>query len=381
MLARARPLLAAAAASARPAGVPAQASIDVHTHVYLPRYMDMMRERKEVPRVVKFQGQDRLIILPGEDAEGTTAVGRPIGGEYFDVAKKLSFMDTHNIGHSIISLANPWLDFLPAMQARGIASHLNDDMQTICASPDAHGRLYGFGALPTLDVEGSVAEVRRIAKLPHMRGVIMGTSGIGRGLDDPRLAPLWAALEETGLTVFLHPHYGVGTEHFHGTGHALSLALGFPFETSVAVARLIVSGTLERHSNLKLLLAHSGGTLPYLIGRLDSCVAHDIALASRLPHAPSHYLRRLYFDALSYHLPTLQALVQFAGADRIFFGTDHPFFPPPQPSGKGSAPIDINKAVWPSTVANYELISQLNKTSQKAIMSGNAHRVFNIPKK
>jgi aminocarboxymuconate-semialdehyde decarboxylase len=70
----------------------------------------------------------------------------------------------------------------------------------------------------------------------------------------------------------------------------------------------------------QLLLAHSGGTLPYLIGRLDSCVAHDIALASKLPHPPSFYLKRLYFDAISYHLPTLQALISFAGADRIFFG-------------------------------------------------------------
>ena len=74
----------------------------------------------------------------------------------------------------------------------------------------------------------------------------------------------------------------------------------------MAVSRLIVSGTLEKFPKLKLLLAHSGGTLPYLIGRLDSCVAHDAALASKLPHAPSFYLKRLYFDALSYHLPTLQ---------------------------------------------------------------------------
>jgi hypothetical protein len=137
------------------AGIPAEGSIDVHTHVYLPRYMDMMRQRKEVPRVVKFEGQDRLIILPGEDTEGTTAVGRPIGGEYFDIKKKLSFMDTHNIKHSIISLANPWLDFLPSKEARSVASYLNDDMQTICESKDASGRLNGFGVLPTLDAAGT----------------------------------------------------------------------------------------------------------------------------------------------------------------------------------------------------------------------------------
>ncbi len=86
-----------------------------------------MRARKEVPVVRKFDGQDRLIILPGEDIEGTTAVGRPIGAEYFDISKKLQFMDTHNIGQSIISLANPWLDFLPSKEARDVAKRMNDE--------------------------------------------------------------------------------------------------------------------------------------------------------------------------------------------------------------------------------------------------------------
>ncbi len=81
--------------------------------------------------VRRFNGQDRLIILPGEDTEGTTAVGRPIGKEYFDTAAKIAFMDTHNIGQSIISLANPWLDFLKAAEARDMATRLNDDMEQV----------------------------------------------------------------------------------------------------------------------------------------------------------------------------------------------------------------------------------------------------------
>ncbi len=73
----------------------------------------------------------------------------------------------------------------------------------------------------------------------------------------------------------MHPHYGVGNEHYADAGHALFLALGFPFETTVAVSRLIVSGTLDKIPNLKLFLAHAGAALPSLIGRLDSCVEHD----------------------------------------------------------------------------------------------------------
>ena len=180
--------------SAAREGIPALGAIDTHTHMYLPRYMEMMRNRKEVPVVRKFKGQDRLIILPGEDTEGTTAAGRPIGPEYFDVSKKLAFMNTHNITTSVISLANPWLDFLKPAEARDMATRLNDDMQTLCASPAAEKRLYGFGVLPTLDADGCVAEIRRIASQPHMRGVIMGMRWRSASLPTPTLPALGVML-------------------------------------------------------------------------------------------------------------------------------------------------------------------------------------------
>jgi predicted TIM-barrel fold metal-dependent hydrolase len=102
------------------------------------------------------------------------------------------------------------------------------------------------------------------------------------------------AIENKDLTIFLHPHYGVGNEHYMDAGHALFLALGFPFETTVAVSRLIVSGQLDKMPNLKLLVAHAGAALPGLIGRLDSCVFHDLAIANRLEHTPTEYLQRMY---------------------------------------------------------------------------------------
>lgn len=146
------------------------------------------------------------------------------------------------------------------------------------------------------------------------------------------------AVADAGMTIFLHPHYGVGNEvltppyseyhalprlpslppslqHYHDSGHALFLALGFPFETTVAVSRLIVSGRLDEVPDLKLLVAHAGAALPSLIGRLDSCVQHDIAIASKLQRAPSEYFKRLYFDAISYNTPALEALIKMVGSE------------------------------------------------------------------
>ena len=100
------------------------------------------------------------------------------------------------------------------------------------------------------------------------------------------------------------------------------LALGFTFETSIAVSLLILRGALERHPGLKLLIAHAGGTLPYLAGRLDSCVKNDISKDFGLPKPPSHYLRQCWYDSIAYHAPALAALEAFADPAKIMFGTD-----------------------------------------------------------
>lgn len=151
------------------------------------------------------------------------------------------------------------------------------------------------------------------------------------GLDDPTLLPLFQTIERLGLVIFLHPHYGVGVESFGtGYGHALFLALGFTFETTTAVSRLICSGMLDKVPDLKLLLAHTGGTLPFLAGRLDSCVEGDPHLQGKLKLKPSEYLQKMYYDSISYHQPTLACARQFVGDERLMFGTDHPFFPPPE---------------------------------------------------
>lgn len=352
------------------AGASQYRAVDVHTHCYLPRYMQLLRDRREVPRVVDVEGQSRLIILPGEDEEVSTSSGRPIGREYYDMASKLSFMDRHGIEVSVLSLANPWIDFLAPGEAAPMARELNDEMQSIC--DDSRGRLYGFGVLPVQDPAASAAELERLAGMSRMRGVILGTAGCGRGLDDPALDPVWRACEARGLVVFVHPHYGVGREHYHGTGHALFLALGFPFETTVAVSRLILGGALDRFPDLKLLLAHSGGTLPFLAGRLDSCVKHDQEMAGKLKHPPSHYLKRMYFDSIQYQTPSLACVQQLVGADRLMFGTDHPFFPPP--GGK-----DPETHVWPSTEENLHILGRhFGADDERGVLRENAYRILGI---
>ena len=165
--------------------------------------------------------------------------------------------------------------------------------------------------------------------------------------------------------------YGLGNDQFGGFGHSLFLALGFPFETTAAVARLILAGTLDRHPSLKLLVAHSGGCLPFLAGRLNSCVEGEPALAASLEKRPSEYLKMLYYDAVIYgdaQMSMVQDLME--SEDTIMFGTDHPFFPPPE---GGTAAVR-----WPSTDKNHHAIAELDPAVAHKVRSANARALLRI---
>ncbi|KDQ64312.1 hypothetical protein JAAARDRAFT_201672 [Jaapia argillacea MUCL 33604] len=382
--------------------------VDIHTHVYLPRYASLLRSRTSVPRILSRttpsgDTEDRLLILDHEPSGG-----RPVGPQYWDREEKLKFMDKHDIDISVVSTANPWLDFLPPSTAHSLAQDLNTDLESYCStspllpSSSSLNRLYAFGLLPlvpSIPIPHILSTISQISSLPHLKGVIIGTRGIGKGLDDPELELVWEAIEKAGLVIFLHPHYGVGNGEEWGereNGHVLPLALGFPFETTVAITRLILSGILDRYPSLHILLAHSGGTLPLLSSRLSSCIDHDPIVQHCLKHDARWYMSKLWFDAVAYgseelgfvsdvigraeafDKPGSSASVSVSvggegrkkGSERILFGTDHPFFPPLNESEK-----------WRSVVENLEAIDGVRGWDQEAkdgVRGGNALALFGL---
>nr|OQO27051.1 hypothetical protein B0A51_07392 [Rachicladosporium sp. CCFEE 5018] len=356
--------------------------VDVHTHVYPPKYMDLLRSRTAVPYVRSFPDNpaagDRLVILPAEDTESTSR-GRPIGSEYFDIKQKVAFMDQHGIDISVISLANPWLDWLPAESAAATAREINDDVERMCAEHER--KLYAFGTLPlSAPAEEVVAEIGRLASMEHMRGVIIGTSGLGSGLDDPKLDPIFAALEKHGQLIFLHPHYGLPTSVFgpraSDYGHVLPLALGFPLETTIAVTRMLLSGVWDRFQNLNVLIAHSGGTLPFLAGRIESCIAHDGHLKSQAALEGRRSVwdilkRNVYLDAVIYADVGLKAAIEASGFDRVMFGTDHPFFPPLGEGEKEWSSVKMNSDAVRSALSD-------DPSAADAVMGRNAVRILKL---
>ncbi|KAB8296344.1 hypothetical protein EYC80_009108 [Monilinia laxa] len=168
--------------------------VDIHTHIYPPSYIELLKSRNEIPYIRQFPPakEHRLVILPAEDTPSTSR-GRPIGPEYYDISQRIAFMNTHSIRTSIISLANPWLDWLPHTTATATALTLNTEINDLCALHPT--RLYFFGSLPlSVPASSILTSIAHLQTLPYCRGVILGTTGLGSGLDDPSLLPIFTAL-------------------------------------------------------------------------------------------------------------------------------------------------------------------------------------------
>ncbi|KAI1367205.1 uracil-5-carboxylate decarboxylase [Xylaria arbuscula] len=370
--------------------------VDIHTHMYPPTYVELLESRKTIPLIRRFAGakDPRYIILPAEaealdkitsSESGTLPAnlpGRPITTHYSSLAQKLHFMDTHGIDISVISLANPWLDFVASEIAGETAKSVNSAFSEMCST--APGRLYFFATLPlTAPPETLLAAIGHIKGLKYCRGVILGTTGLGKGLDDAALVPVFRALATNKLTIFLHPHYGLPSEVWgpratEEYGHVLPLALGFPMETTIAVARMYLAGVFDAVPDLRMLLAHSGGTLPFLAGRIESCIVHDGHLVREGKVKSTRRTiwqvlkEQVYLDAVIYSDVGLKAAIDASGVDRLMFGTDHPFFPPLNSDEQGE---------WESMTWNRDSVSKAlgaDSEAAKAVMGGNAVEVLKL---
>ena len=222
----------------------------------------------------------------------------------------------------------------------------------------ASDRLSGMATVPFKTPEAAAAELRRAVTELGLKGVQIGTTMEDVPLDDERFDPFFAAAAELDVPVVLHPYY-VGTKPEFADFYFTNL-IGNPLETGVAASRLILSGGLDRHPNLTVVLVHAGGFMPYQIGRLDHGYKVRPETNAKISAPPSSYLRRFYFDTITHAGTPLKFLVKLVGADRVVLGTDIPF--------------DMADTHF----AAYLAATGLDEPSIKAINSGNASHIFGL---
>jgi aminocarboxymuconate-semialdehyde decarboxylase len=211
---------------------------------------------------------------------------------------------------------------LPADEGRDAAMMWNEEMAG--AQRKYPDRVWATAAVPLTDAKVAIDVLEHAINRLGLMGVnIPGSIGRDTRIDAERLAPFYGRVEQLGIPLFLHPTDAVFGEELEGYGGALHLSLGRVIEVSVAASRLVFSGLMERHPDLKVVISHTGGALPYQSGRMDKN-----GNKAGLLRPPSAYIRRMYTDTVSPHSMGIRFAIEYYGTDRVMYGSDYPCWDP-----------------------------------------------------
>jgi 6-methylsalicylate decarboxylase len=236
--------------------------------------------------------------------------------------RALDLMDKHGIALAIASIAQPGVGFLSAEKAAAFARRCNDYAAELIAR---HPKRFGcFGLLPMHDVGAAVAEARYCLETLHFEGISLFASYGERFLGDTAFDPLMSYLDSRRAVVHVHPG-------MHPSSRSLALPwpgfmIEYPFDTTRAAVNLLFSGALERFSNIRFILSHAGGTLPFIAWRLSVAPMIDARLKQRTRDEIFAGLKTFWYDnALASGPQPMGALARIAAHERIVFGSDWPF--------------------------------------------------------
>jgi aminocarboxymuconate-semialdehyde decarboxylase len=289
--------------------------IDVHTHMLTHDYVSLLEQHGGPTYTLKtVTGGLRAIHL--HDAPFMTPVP-----EMFDYPARIQMMDTVGIDVSVISLSCPNVYWGGPEVSLKAARLMNDDMAA--ARERHHGRIEYFCSLPWQHAELAVAELKR-ARARGACGVMVLANIDGQPLTAPQFAPIWKAIDDAALPVLIHPTAPPGVQAMQMSEFQLTASIGFTFDTTLAVGRMLYDGFFDRFTRLKIIASHGAGALPYLIGRLDQCFRHIPACRTKTQAAPSSYLGRLYADTVVFTQQALDLCLEVFGDDQVLFGSDYP---------------------------------------------------------
>jgi aminocarboxymuconate-semialdehyde decarboxylase len=287
--------------------------IDCHAHLVPPALLDAIRvARAEFPSIgVIEEGGSLAFSFAGQKAT------RPVSKPLSDVAARIAWMDQNGIDRQVVG---GWLDMfgyeIPAEEGAAWSRLINRELVALAA---AEPRIVPLATVP-LQSGPLAATVLREAVAAGFAGAMIGTQpkGVGGVLDDPDLAPFWAAADELGAVLFIHPVYESGDDRVHDFG--LANAIGRITDTLIAVSRLIYAGHVEKYRGIRFVVGIGGAALPYALGRLRRNHAVTKGLAD-----PLVALQSMYFDTLVHDARTLRFLADIVGPDRLMLGSDMPF--------------------------------------------------------
>jgi aminocarboxymuconate-semialdehyde decarboxylase len=289
--------------------------IDVHTHMLNDAFLALLRKNGGGYKVKKVVGGQTGIFKDG-------APFMTLMPGMFDYDLRIKAMDAAGVDVAIVTLTSPNVYWGSAKSSLEAAKLINDDMSA--RQKEHGGRIRFMASLPWQHPKLALAELKRVCDELSAVGVMVLANIDGLSLTDRKFAPIWKEIDKRGLPVLVHPTAPPGTAELDVMRYNLIASVGFMFDTSLAVARMIFDGFFDRYPNLKLIASHGGGALPYIAGRLDICFDNMPACREKISQKPSSYLKRIYYDSVVFQQESLQLAVKVGGTENVLYGSDYP---------------------------------------------------------
>ncbi len=318
--------------------------VDVHAHLHAPDIFDAIESITG-----EKAGFGWLLLSNQTDTYMQT----------FNIEERLTWMDQFGIKKAVFNFPSAYLymrdEQTQKEERKAISKFINNYFAGLHQQYPERAFFMANVALSIGDVAFSKEELRRAIEDLGLHGVCIPTNIGGKALSDPEFEPFFAEVERLGVPIVTHPESPYCIEKLMDYG--LFGRVGFPNDEALMVANMIYSGFLDNHPNLKIILTHLGGSLPYFYSRLDLLPEFP-----NLQKRPSEYLKDFYYDTAIGNPEALEFLMKFLGsADRIFFGTDHPY-------------VDSAES---NTIA-YMNDTSLSENERKKICFKNAESLFGI---
>ena len=276
--------------------------IDMHAHYFPVRYLDLL---------------DRL----GGSQVGTAIARNFLAGkEPADLEARFGMMDDAGVDLQVLSVSpqSPYFrDEQSALEAARVANDLYADL--VRQHPR---RFLAFGCLPLPHINASLTEVTRACDELGMVGITVSTWVLDTTIADPAFEPLFAELDRRHALLFVHAA-GLACGSPILATHNLTWPIAAPFEDTMCLLQLMKAGVITRYPRIRIIASHMGGTLPFLMRRLDHSASWFMPKGLE---APSVLARRLWYDTANAHPPALRCACDTFGADRIVLGTDYPYW-------------------------------------------------------
>jgi predicted TIM-barrel fold metal-dependent hydrolase len=289
--------------------------IDVHSHLIYLDYLEYLAGRTSLPQGV-LQGGTYFVSCQGGYQHAS-----PLG--HADVDAKLRSMEKLGIGLSVLSHGMPGPELLGGEEADSWAARINDHLASVVTQyPDK------FAAWATLgwgSAERTIQEIDRCVKQLGFVGIYLFSNINQKPLDDPAFRPVFKHVASLDVPMNMHPTAPLNMNHLDQ--RPLIPGMAFMFDTSLATIRMIMSGLFEEAPELKLIVPHTGGFVPYIRGRVERLIDAWTPPAGwqPLPRPAGDYFDQIYVDTVAHSPEALAYCYQRYGPEKLLYGTDHPF--------------------------------------------------------